>query len=427
MSSLVPSAVSFTTSTLLKPRKHTSLIYVSSHLLFTYLFTILALLFLHRNWRRYIPLRKLFSLELAQSVPARTVMVTALPPHLRSERALADYFEGLQLGPAAISSGSRGGGSSSGGGGLAVESVVVTRATGSMRELLERRTRALVTLEQAWAKYLGNPVPSEGKKAVSGYEREREVDDIVHGAEASSIPVNGNGMGAAAREGRLVDLEDDDDDEADGARRDADDDLEARLLSPSRPTIFNPARKRPTLRPHWFAKKVDALDHYAEQFRRADEAVRKRRRGKFRPTGVAFVTFQTIAAAQVAAQVVHYPSAAEFRTELGTSTLPVLLLLLLRLCSLLTHVLFLQHPSLATSTGSTSTSRRRPSLCARSSSSSRSSASSRCGPSRSPPSRSSLAGTRSRASPLALPTSSRSRASTSLSRLRALEPPPALG
>ncbi|KPV72603.1 uncharacterized protein RHOBADRAFT_29756 [Rhodotorula graminis WP1] len=260
LSSLVPSAVSFTTSTLLKPRKHTSLVYVSSHLLFTYLFTILALLFLHRNWRRYIPLRQLFSLELAQSVPARTVMVTSLPPHLRSERALADYFEGLQLGPASTSSSSRGGG------GLAVESVVVTRATGSMRELLERRTRALVTLEQAWAKYLGNP---------------------------------------------------DDEEETDGARRDADDDLEARLLSPSRPTIVNPARKRPTLRPHWFAKKVDALDHYAEQFRRADEAVRKRRRGKFRPTGVAFVTFQTIAAAQVAAQVVHYPSAAEFRTELA--------------------------------------------------------------------------------------------------------------
>ncbi|GAA5899660.1 hypothetical protein JCM8208_000621 [Rhodotorula glutinis] len=316
MSSLVPSALSFTTSTLLKPRKHTSLIYVSSHLLFTYLFTILALLFLHRNWRRYIPLRQLFSLELAQSVPARTVMVTALPPHLRSERALADYFEGLQLGPAAVSSGSRGGGNNGVGGGLAVESVVVTRATGSMRELLERRTRALVTLEQAWAKYLGNPVPSEGQKAVFGYDREREVDDIVHGAEASSSPANGDGAGAAGGEGRLVDLEDDEE-EADGARRDADDDLEARLLSPSRPTIVNPARKRPTLRPHWFAKKVDALDHYAEQFRRADEAVRKRRRGKFRPTGVAFVTFQTIAAAQVAAQVVHYPSAAEFRTELA--------------------------------------------------------------------------------------------------------------
>lgn len=319
--SLLPSAVSFAATTLLKPRKHSSTLYISSHLVFTYLFTILALLFLHRNWRRYIPLRQLFSLELAHSVPARTVMVTALPPHLRSERALAEYFEGLELGPPAAP-GSRGGG-----GGLAVESVVVTRATGSMRELLERRTRALVTLEQAWAKYLGNPVPVEGQKAVFGYDREAEVDAILHGEEANSTPEEGEevdgGPARGGRNGRLIDVDDEEDAADQGEARDADDDLEARLLSPSRPTIVNPARKRPKLRPHWFGKKVDALDHYAEQFRRADEAVRKRRRGKFRPTGVAFVTFQTIAAAQVAAQVVHYPTAAEFRTELGSHTFPL--------------------------------------------------------------------------------------------------------
>ncbi|KWU44595.1 DUF221-domain-containing protein, partial [Rhodotorula sp. JG-1b] len=230
-----------------------STLYLSAQLLFTYLFTILTIIFLRRNWRRYIPLRQLFSLGLAQSIPARTVMVTSLPPHLRSERALADYFEKRRSGSSAVESG------------LAVESVVVTRAIGSMRELLERRTRALTTLEEAWSKYLGNPVPVEGKKAM----------------------------------------------------RDSDDDLEARLLSPARPSIVNPSRKRPRIRPHWFTTKVDALDYYAEQFRRADEAVRRRRKGKFRPTGVAFVTFQTMAAAQVAAQTVHYPSPNEFHTELA--------------------------------------------------------------------------------------------------------------
>ena len=66
-----------------------STLYLSAQLLFTYLFTILTIIFLRRNWRRYIPLRQLFSLGLAQSIPARTVMVTSLPPHLRSERALA--------------------------------------------------------------------------------------------------------------------------------------------------------------------------------------------------------------------------------------------------------------------------------------------------------------------------------------------------
>ncbi|GAA6059229.1 hypothetical protein JCM10212_006622 [Sporobolomyces blumeae] len=295
------------------PRQnHGSTLYLTSHLCFTYLFTILALVYLHRNWRRYIPLRQLFSLELAHSIPARTVMITDLPPHLRSERALADYFEGIRLGE------DNGQASS----GLAVESVVVSRAIGSMRELLERRTRALRTLEEAWAKYLGNPVPVEGKSAVFGYDRDVEVERILTGQAATDgdeEQVVGNGESTALAEGRLVDvdgLEPSGDGEG-AAGTDGDGGFEASLpSSPPKPNIVS-SKKRPTLRPHWFAKKVDALDYYAEQFRKADEAVRKRRRGKFRPTGTAFVTFQSLAAAQVAAQTVHYPSATEFRTELA--------------------------------------------------------------------------------------------------------------
>ena len=115
-----------------------STLYLTSHLVFTYLFSIVAVVFLQRNYSRYIPLRQLFSLELAHSVPARTVMVTALPPHLRSERALAEYFEGIKLGASGESEG------------LSVESVTVVRAVGGMKELLERRTKTLRTLEVAW-------------------------------------------------------------------------------------------------------------------------------------------------------------------------------------------------------------------------------------------------------------------------------------
>ncbi|GAA5824868.1 hypothetical protein JCM11251_005374 [Rhodosporidiobolus azoricus] len=294
---------------------HGSTLYLTSHLIFTYLFTILALIFLNRNWKRYIPLRQLFSLELAHSIPARTVMVTALPPQLRSERALADYFEGIHLGEADAQRASQ-----RASGGLAVESVVVTRAIGSMRELLERRTKALRTLENAWSKYLGNPVPVEGKNAVFGYERDYEVDRILNGPEAfaesgeqsgdRSDEGQDNGSG---RSGRLIDIDGDEE----GEQQDEDDDLEARLLAPAHPTIVNSSKKRPKIRPTLFSRKVDALDHYAEQFRKADEAVRKRRKGKFRPTGVAFVTFQSLAAAQIAAQCVHYPSPTEFHTELA--------------------------------------------------------------------------------------------------------------
>ncbi|GAA5863074.1 hypothetical protein JCM8547_002789 [Rhodosporidiobolus lusitaniae] len=293
---------------------HGSTLYLTSHLVFTYLFTILALVFLLRNWKRYIPLRQLFALELGKTIPARTVMCTALPPHLRSERALADYFESINVSPSSSSSSSAGPGERQGGG-LPVESVVVTRAIGSMRELLERRTKALETLENAWAKYLGNPVPSEGKKAVFGYDREYEVERILRGPEGvEEIGGRQEGNGAGGTTGRLVDIDGEEDGEGGEG---ADDDLETGLLPPSHPTIVNEGKKRPTIRPRLFGKKVDALDYYAEQFRLADEAVKKRRKGKFRPTGVAFVTFQNLAAAQIVAQTVHYPSPTEFHTELA--------------------------------------------------------------------------------------------------------------
>jgi hypothetical protein len=278
-----------------RPVNHGSTLYLTSHLVFAYLFTILALVFLHRNWRRYIPLRQLFSLELAHSIPARTVLITDLPPHLRSERALSDYFEGLKLGE------ERGQGAS----GLAVESVVVTRAIGSMKEFLERRTRALRTLEEAWTKYLGNPVPTEGKSAVFGYDRDVEVERILSEADTTKAAdeERGLGNGEVAQEGRLIDLEDGGgggggpQDEVPSAENDVESLLSARAFAASAPPKIISNKKRPTLRPHWFAKKVDALDYYAEQFRQADDAVRKRRRGKFRPTGTAFVTFQSLAAA----------------------------------------------------------------------------------------------------------------------------------
>ncbi|KAG6885015.1 hypothetical protein C0993_006540 [Termitomyces sp. T159_Od127] len=110
--------------------------YLSVHLIFTYLFTILTLYFIYRNYRRFIRSRQLFSLELVHSIPARTVLVTDLPNHLQGERPLAEYFENM---------------------GLAVESVNVCREVSSLKRLLDKRTEALLALERAWVSYVGNP------------------------------------------------------------------------------------------------------------------------------------------------------------------------------------------------------------------------------------------------------------------------------
>jgi calcium permeable stress-gated cation channel len=200
--------------------------YLSVHFMFTYLFTFLALYFIYENYKRFIRSRQLFSLELVHSIPARTVLVTNLPSHLRSERTLAEYFENMDM---------------------AVESVSVCRELGALKTLLDQRTKALLDLESAWVKYVGNP------STVEEYDPE------------------GNGISL------LVDT-----------------DIEGQ---PTQNRLVVPHRKRPTIRPGWFKPRVDALEYLEARFKEADELVKKRRRSKFRSTNTAFVTFEKMSSA----------------------------------------------------------------------------------------------------------------------------------
>ncbi|KAF8218298.1 hypothetical protein K438DRAFT_1796640 [Mycena galopus ATCC 62051] len=210
--------------------------YLSLYLIFTYLFTLLALYFIYKNYRRFIRSRQLFSLELVHSIPARTVMVTNLPRKLQGERSLAEYFENM---------------------GLAVESVTVCRDVDSLRNLIDKRTQALLKLESAWVDYVGNP------STVEEYDPE----------EAGVMPLVDVESGGGMHQQRLV----------------------------------VPHRQRPTIRPTWFAPRVDALEYLEAQFKDIDEKVRKRRLARFKSTQVAFVSFEKMSSAQMAIQVVHSP------------------------------------------------------------------------------------------------------------------------
>ncbi|KAL1688233.1 hypothetical protein GGG16DRAFT_127382 [Schizophyllum commune] len=244
--------------------------YLSAHLVFTYLFTALALFFIRRNYRRFIRARQLFSLELVHSIPARTVLVTRLPQHLKSERALAEYFEAMDL---------------------SVESVSLVREVGSLKRLLDARTEALLRLERAWVGYVGNP------SAVEEYDPE-----AAEGAQLVDV-----------EDGSEVDLE------ANGGFRNYD-----AATTNERRRFVVPHRPRPTLRPRWFAlrrcacfpfpvpwlaPKVDALEYLESDFRALDDEFKKRRRnGRFKATETAFVTFEKMSSAQVAIQVAHAPA-----------------------------------------------------------------------------------------------------------------------
>ncbi|KAJ7595897.1 hypothetical protein C8J56DRAFT_852889 [Mycena floridula] len=213
--------------------------YLSIHVIFTYIFTFLTLYFIYKNYKRFIRSRQLFSLELVHSIPARTVMVTNLPSHLQGERPLAEYFENMNM---------------------AVESVTVCREVGGLKRLLDKRTSALLALENAWARYVGNP------SSVEEYDPENN-------GVAPLIDTDVEGGGSHS--GRLV----------------------------------VPHRRRPTLRPGWFKPPIDALEHLEAQFKEADEQVKTiRRTAKFKSTQTAFVTFEKMSSAQIAIQTAHAPS-----------------------------------------------------------------------------------------------------------------------
>ncbi|KAG8861325.1 hypothetical protein FRC20_011487 [Serendipita sp. 405] len=222
-------------------------------LIFTWVFTGLVLRSLHRNYKQFVRVRQLYSLELVHSIAARTVLVNDLPPHLQGERALATYFENMSL---------------------AVESVNLVRHAETLNELIDKRTQALLNLEWEWTKYVGNP------STVESYDPSQNV-------RVDHTPLIDLGGGASAMESQ-------------------------------QPRVVVPHRHRPIVRPGWFKNKVDALEYYEKQYEELNEQVKKKRKtGRFKATSSAFVTFEKMSSAQIAAQVVHAPHQAQCKTVLA--------------------------------------------------------------------------------------------------------------
>lgn len=250
---------------------HTS---TTINLIFTYLFTFLVLSFLHRNFHRFVRSRQAFALHLIHSISARTVLVTNVPSHLRGDRALADYFEGC---------------------GWTVESVSVCREIEPLRRVLQKRTDALLKLEEAWTDWVGNPAAA----SVQGY------DPNIYDPKRS----NPTSLTASPRRfGTLIpDLED----QPEG--QNLSDSGPSRTASGTTDTNagwgagdeeagqgesashIHTTRPRPTYRPRWFGNKVDAIEYWEGKFRVADEQVRDlRKKGIFKASHTAFVTFEDV-------------------------------------------------------------------------------------------------------------------------------------
>ncbi|WWC87012.1 uncharacterized protein L201_001895 [Kwoniella dendrophila CBS 6074] len=282
------------------------------HLIFTYLFTALCLSFFHNNFHRFVLSRQSFGLHLIHSISARTVLVSNLPQHLRGDRALADYFESC---------------------GWMVESVSVCREVEPVRRMLERRTIALLKLEEAWVDWVGNPAG----KAIKGYNANVYIKPSLAGNLTTSPSSATSPQPAEAR--LIPDLDEDNDNtneeethqgpnlttsspqtpaNGSSASNLAESQSEAEDGESRTHVHIHTTRPRPTYRPNWLGNKVDSIEFWEKEFRKADEEVKElRKKGRFEATHAAFVTFEDAKDAQTVCQVLHYPVHSSVVTELA--------------------------------------------------------------------------------------------------------------
>lgn len=169
-----------------------------------------------------------------------------------------------------------------------VESVSVCREVEPLRRVLERRTNALLKLENAWADWVGNPA-----KGVSGYDPDLYVKRNKIARSLTASPQRADVL--------LVDIHDEDNEES-GQRSQSGQSSSSNLMA-SRDVEtgeedychVHTTRPRPTFRPRWFGAKVDAIEFWEKKFKEADEKVRLlRKKGKFEASQSAFVTFEHV-------------------------------------------------------------------------------------------------------------------------------------
>ncbi|KAI9255766.1 hypothetical protein BDA99DRAFT_517557 [Phascolomyces articulosus] len=258
--------------------------YLWVYLFFTYFFCFATFYFTFLNYRDYVRLRRQFLLRLAKTLPSRTILVTGIPQHLRSDRRLAEYFEQLGIG--------------------VVESVHIIRHVDRLMDCIKERAMYLRLLENAYTKYWGNPCKDpmyDADRLLSEAERDPPGLQPIEWDTFNATGLNNsNGSGANNRT----------------------------LPSYGNHVDRSKKSRRPTVRTGFMGlmgKPVDAIDYYTKKFNEMDEIVQKaRRRGKFVPTSVGFVTFEHSVSACIATQVLIDSTPFRLNAELAAEPRNVL-------------------------------------------------------------------------------------------------------
>lgn len=225
--------------------------YLSMYVIFAYIFSGLAIYLLLQETNKVIRTRQRY-LGSQTSTTDRTIRLSGIPKEMRSEDNIKEFIEGLQIGK--------------------VENVTLCRDWRELDGLIDERLGVLRNLERSWTKYLGYKRPSR--------------------ANGDVMPMTWQQAGGSS----LV----------------LDDDNERTQLLPDSARERAAHRKRPAVR-IWYGplnlryRNIDAIDYFEEKLRNLDDTILTARRKKYTPTGLAFVTMESIAASQMVVQAILDP------------------------------------------------------------------------------------------------------------------------
>ena len=204
---------------------------------FVYLFSGLALYLIITNTKKIIGIRQNF-LGSQSTITDRTIRLSGIPEELRSEEKIKETVESLEIGK--------------------VDSVMLCRNWKELDELIEKRMAVLRKLEEAWTVHLGHTRSKSHRASL------RRVHPPDSDGEYEDSPL----------------LDEDTNDQI---------------------HVTPYAQDRPMTR-IWYgflglqSRRIDAIDYYEERLRKFDEQIKAARKKDYKPTPLAFVTLDSIAA-----------------------------------------------------------------------------------------------------------------------------------
>ncbi|RKF60876.1 Calcium permeable stress-gated cation channel 1 [Erysiphe neolycopersici] len=222
--------------------------YLWAYLIFTYVFTGLAIHFMTSQTKKIIKVRQKY-LGCQSSVTYRTFKLSGVPPELRTKSKIRDLINNFGIGR--------------------VRNVSIARNWKNLDRLMDERAKLLKKLEAVWAIYLNKKSFKENKlsKNQSLYLR-----DSIQTSQAEDEPLLNQGQNST---------------EYDNCR-------------PKSKVYFGIFS--------WHSRKVDAIDLYEERLRRLDEKIINARNDQYPSTSTAFITMDSISACQIAVQTLLDPS-----------------------------------------------------------------------------------------------------------------------